>query len=60
MKYKPPHMAAIFFWPIFTGEGGGHGPLGPPPGSATEVFDTHVADDHATTKLSDSNSNLVN
>ena len=31
MKYKPPRMVAIFFWPIFTGRGGGHGPLAPPP-----------------------------
>ena len=31
MKYKPPCMAAIFFWPIFTGQGGGHGPLAQPP-----------------------------
>ena len=29
MKYKPLHMAAIFFWPIFTGRGADHDPLGP-------------------------------
>ena len=34
MKYKPLHSAAIFFWPIFTGQGGGMAPLAPPPGSA--------------------------
>ena len=27
MKYKPPHLAAIFFWPIFTR----HGLLAPTP-----------------------------
>ena len=31
MKYKPPHSAAIFFCPIFTGRGGGGmAPLAPP------------------------------
>ena len=25
MKYKPPRSAAIFFWPIFTRQGGGQG-----------------------------------
>ena len=29
MKYKPPHSAAIFFWPIFTRRGGGMAPLDP-------------------------------
>ena len=32
MKYKLLRMAAIFFWPIFTGQGGGAmAPLAPPP-----------------------------
>ena len=30
MKDKPPCAVAIFFWPIFTGQGG-HGPLALPP-----------------------------
>ena len=31
MKYKPPRVAAIFFWPIYTGQGGGAmAPLAPP------------------------------
>ena len=38
MQYKPPRVAAIFFWPIFYRPGGGHGPLGPPPGSATDIY----------------------
>ena len=50
MKYKPPHWAAIFFWPIFTRQGGGPWPPCPHPGSSTtavlifhylqQIFDT--------------------
>ena len=36
MKYRPLCVVAIFFWPIFTGQGGGPWPpWPPPPGSAT-------------------------
>ena len=34
MKYKGPPMAAIFFMTSFNRDRGGHGTLGPPPGSA--------------------------
>ena len=35
MKYKGPPVAAIFFMTSFNRDrGGGHGPPGPPPGSA--------------------------
>ena len=40
MKYKPPRAEAIYFWPIYSGRGGGgHGTLAPPPGSATGFTD---------------------
>ena len=36
MKYKPPHSAAIFFWPIFTRKGGAMAPLDHP-GTASDT-----------------------
>ena len=37
MKYKLPRSVAIFFWPIFTRQGGGMASLAPP-GSATGIL----------------------
>ena len=44
MKYKPPPHGGHLFLAYFLQAGGGHGPLGPPPGSATG-YDVDNAED---------------
>ena len=40
MKSIRPPLTAIFFYDLFLQDrGGGHGPLGPHPGSATGIHD---------------------
>ena len=38
---RPP-LVAIFFMTYFHRAGGGHGPLGPPPGSASVLYSTYI------------------